>query len=179
MFLYSLLLFTGLLQNLRDTSFIEHGSEVISPNKKLEVHLVWERRNSSCDEFLVLKDFRTDKEKIIYSSRINVCCWSPNSKCLAGYEYISGGQGADCIILRLYRKVQKINVTNRLIKIPELRRHFAENERVYVIAEKWVSNSLLKININGYGDFDKNGFNLWYEYDLAKDAFKKVDRTTE
>jgi hypothetical protein len=178
MTLYLLLLIAGLLQSPRDTSYIRPRSEVISPDGKFEVHFVDVMRKSSLNNFLILKDLQTGKEKTIYSSNLNGILWSPDSKCLAGNEY-GPGNYADCIILRLHKKVQKITVTNLLTKIPEVKQHFTENQRVFVLAEKWLSNTLLKISIHGYGEFDKNGFNLWYEYDLAKYSFKKISNPKE
>jgi hypothetical protein len=133
-----------------------------------------------CEHSLFIKNVQTNKVRKLYKyNRFVTILWSRDEKNLAVIDY-GGSDFANCLIFpltsQLNKPIKPISIFDELKQqMPTNKTIFKQvddpdhlNHHVYITCNKWLNTNTVLIKIYGYGDFDPNGFTLWYKYTLGK-----------
>ena len=125
-------------------------------------------RDSDFNHTLFLKDSKSGRvEELLEYARSVAVLWSPDSKGFAITDY-EGSDYSNCKIFVLGDITRIVSIQTELESHFKTNRHIFENHHVYIEAREWINSTSVKININGYGEIDPDGFDLWFVFDTIK-----------
>ena len=154
-------------------------SEISSPNGRYLLRNVDIEKDGEFSHQLILRDTKTNTEKVIYSyGRYVDVLLSKDSKGLIINDH-GGSDYTNCIIVRFQKEIEMYNVkellTSQAIKY---KKSIVGNHHVYIEGDQWITNKKIKVRITGYGDVDPDGFSIWYEYTIG-DKFKFITKKSQ
>ena len=116
---------------------------------------------------LFLRDSMTGAEKKIHTYARHIeAFWSRDNRFVAFTDF-TGSDESVCYVYRV-AEGKLINLADSLTKALESTGKL-KNHHVYFRAVAWQKAPVLKVKVSGYGDQDKNGFEAWCLYDLARE----------
>lgn len=122
---------------------------------------------------LFLREAKTGAEKTIHAYGRHVeAFWSPDARFIAVTDFAASDESV-CYVYRV-AEGRLVNLTDALAMALH-RTGKLKNHHVYFQAATWQKGPVLKVKVNGYGDQDKNGFETWCVYDVARDHATLLD----
>ena len=158
--------------DVKPTRFPGEKNSLVSPDRKLE--LINRDAGTDADvaklgdnHALFLRDSMTGAEKKIHTYARHIeAFWSRDNRFVAFTDF-TGSDESVCYVYRV-AEGKLINLADSLTKALESTGKL-KNHHVYFRAVAWQKAPVLKVKVSGYGDQDKNGFEAWCLYDLARE----------
>jgi hypothetical protein len=103
-----------------------------------------------------------------YDRFVNVA-WAPDGRALLLADHFASDE-SKCLVVHLAQQPKMIDVSEKISRQFAALPSLVGNHHVYCDGVKWLSAGQVRVKVHGYGDRDRDGFEMVFDYSLGQDT---------